>query len=197
MKHRKLTPSAARSWREKDGIIYFSVTSDGTTGDDWIDHLERKDFYLDSSGKRLLRSSDFKPTKGMTTEVAVLRSALFEENDRITEKILAEGNKRKLLEPNAEVACLILQKFGGKGIKAMGLNWILVMHEPILNVNYPCLLTVGPSSPRAGLCWLRADPSTSLASCGGVTAGSRSLCRSLSVLCFKIPRGKFPLGITF
>ena len=25
-----------RSWREEDGVIYFSVTSDGTTGEEWI-----------------------------------------------------------------------------------------------------------------------------------------------------------------
>src|SRR3989344_4861228 len=30
----------AHSWREKDGVIYFSVTSDGTTGEDWITRLE-------------------------------------------------------------------------------------------------------------------------------------------------------------
>ena len=28
-----------RSWREEDGVIYFSVTSDGTTGEDWITRL--------------------------------------------------------------------------------------------------------------------------------------------------------------
>ena len=31
-----------RRWQEKDGIIYFSVASGGTTGPQWIDHLEQK-----------------------------------------------------------------------------------------------------------------------------------------------------------
>src|SRR3989338_4837086 len=84
-----------RSWREEDGVIYFSVTSDGTT------------------------------------EVAVLKGMLFEDNDRITKKIRAEADKRKLSKPNAELACLIREKFTDKEIEAMGLWYIVAMHEPI------------------------------------------------------------------
>ncbi|MFA6295676.1 MAG: hypothetical protein WC666_04685, partial [Candidatus Paceibacterota bacterium] len=56
---------------------------------------------------------------------------LFEENNIITKKIRAEADKRKLLKPNAEVACLIRENFSDEDIKAMGLWWIVVMHEPI------------------------------------------------------------------
>src|SRR3989344_8863779 len=85
-----------RSWREEDGAIYFSVTSDGTTGEDWIKCLEGKGFRVGDYAKQVLRSPDFKPTKGLTTEVAVLKGMLFEDNDRITKKIRAEADKRKL-----------------------------------------------------------------------------------------------------
>ncbi|MDQ5955693.1 MAG: hypothetical protein QG621_697 [Patescibacteria group bacterium] len=120
-----------RSWREEDGVIYFSVTSDGTTGEDWIKRLEGNGFRVGDYAKQVLRSPDFKPTSGVTTEVAVLKGMLFEDNDRITKKIRAEADKRKLSKPNAELACLIRLKFTDKEIEQMGLWYIVAMREPI------------------------------------------------------------------
>jgi len=118
-------------WREQDGVIYFSVTSDGTTGEVWIKRLEGKGFRASNYAKSLLRSPDFKSTNGVTYEVAVLKGMLFKDNDRIMKKIRVEADKRKLTKPNVEVACLIREKFTDKELEAMGLWWIVVMHEPI------------------------------------------------------------------
>ena len=120
-----------RSWREEDGVIYFSVTSDGTTGEDWIKRLEGNGFRVGDYAKQVLRSPDFKPTNGVLTEVAVLKGTLFEDNDRVTKKIRAEADKRKLTKPNAELACLIRELLADKEIEAMGLWYIVAMHEPI------------------------------------------------------------------
>ena len=120
-----------RSWREEDGVIYFSVTSDGTTGEGWITRLESKGLRVSDYAKQILRSPDFKPTSGVTTEVVVLKGTLFNDENRITKKIRAEADKRKLEKPNAELACLIRLKFTDKEIEAMGLWWIVAMHEPI------------------------------------------------------------------
>ena len=131
-------------------MIYFSVTSDGTTGEDWIKRLEGNGDYA----KQVLRSSDFKPTSGVTTEVAVLKGRLFEDNDRITEKIRAEADKRKLSKPNAELACLIRIKFTDEEIEAMGLRCIVAMHQPINDSDGdPDLL--GANRYDDG-CWLNA-----------------------------------------
>lgn len=121
-----------RGWIEKDGVIYFSVTSDGTTGEQWITRLEGEMFNVGRYTKSVLRSKDFKPTKSVTTEIAVLKGESFSDSDRITTKIrIAATEKHKLAMPNAEVACLIREKFTDDEIKAMGLWYIVVMHEPI------------------------------------------------------------------
>ena len=120
-----------RSWREEDGVIYFSVTSDGTTGEDWIKRLSDNGFHVDNYSKQVLRSPDFKPTNGVTTEVAVLKYMLFKGNSRTPNKIRAEADKRKLSKPNVELACLIRGKFTDEEIDAMGLWYIVTMHEPI------------------------------------------------------------------
>jgi hypothetical protein len=119
-------------WTEKDGMIYFSVTSDGTSGPDWITRLEGKGFQLSKWTKDVLNSSDFRPSpSGTTHNCAVLRGELFSDENRITKKIRAEAGRRKFGKPNAEVACLIRENFSDDEIKAMGLWWLVTMHEPI------------------------------------------------------------------
>lgn len=132
-----------RNWREQDDVIYFSVTTDGTTGPQWIERLEKKGFRVSDYAKSVLGSPHFKPTSGVTCEIAILKGMLFEENDRITKKIRVEADKRKLTKPNAEVACLIRENLSDEEIRAMGLTWIVAMHEPIENSDGdPSLLDV-------------------------------------------------------
>jgi hypothetical protein len=142
------------SWREEDGVIYFSVTSDGTTGEEWPKRLASNGFLIGDYSKIIFRSKDFKPTKGVTTEIAVLKGILFADADRITKKIRADADRRKFGKPNAEVACLIREKFTDEEIEAMGLVWIVAMHEPINGPGgYPHLL--GASRGDGGR-WLGA-----------------------------------------
>lgn len=130
-------------WRKENGVIYFSVTSDGTTGPEWIDRLEKKDFRVSKRAQDILDSPDFKPTRGVTTEVVVLSGAMFKDNNRITKKIRAEAERPNLLAPNAEIACLIREKFSDEELMAMGFWWIAIFHEPIEDSDGdPYLLTV-------------------------------------------------------
>ncbi|MEI6627561.1 MAG: hypothetical protein WCL61_03115 [bacterium] len=130
-----------RSWLEENGIIYFSVTSDGTTGEEWIKILENNDFRVGEYAKRDLRSPNFKPTNGVTTKIAILKGALFKDRDRTTKEIRTEANKRRLSKPSAELACLIRKKFTDKEIEEMGLCYIIVMHEPFDNSGVLSLLS--------------------------------------------------------
>lgn len=120
-------------WREQDGVIYFSVTSDGTTGPQWIKRLKKKGFQTSDWARQVLNSPDFVPTSGVTTEVTVLKGMLFEDADRITKNICAEASRRNLTKPNPEVACLVREAFSDEELEAMGLSWIVVMHEPIID----------------------------------------------------------------
>jgi hypothetical protein len=142
-------------WREQDGAIYFSVTSDGTTGPQLINRLEKKGFWISDHAKSILCSPDFKPTSGVTYEIVVLKGMLFEDRDRITKKIRAEAERRNFIKPNAEIACFIREKFTNKELDAMGLWRIVVMHEPIKDSGGdPNLLGVGRNN--AGH-WLSAS----------------------------------------
>jgi hypothetical protein len=142
----------ARRWREQDGVIYFSVTSDGTTGEQWIERLEKKGFRIGDYAKSVLRSPNFKPTSGIATEVAVLKGELFSDNNRITKKIRADADNRKFTKPNAEVSCLIRENFSDKEIEELGLIWIVTMHKPINDFDGDsCLLSAYRSGDGRGL----------------------------------------------
>ncbi|MDP2631568.1 MAG: hypothetical protein Q8P30_02240 [Candidatus Uhrbacteria bacterium] len=144
-----------RAWREEDGVIYFTLTSDGTTGQEWISRLEESGFRVRDYAKSVLCSHDFRPTTGVTTVVAVLKGMFFEDCDRVTGKIRDEATKRGLTNPGAEVACLIREKFSDKDIEAMGLWWIVTMHDPIKDSDgVPCLLGAYRDGDGS---WLVAD----------------------------------------
>ncbi|MEI7452044.1 MAG: hypothetical protein WCK37_02435 [Candidatus Falkowbacteria bacterium] len=133
-----------KKYREENGVIYFSVTSDGTTGEQWIERLTKKGFRMVDYAKQLLLSDNFKATNNVITEIAVLKGMLFEDKNRLTKNIRAEADKRNLLKPNAEVSCLIREMFTDKELEAMGLLYIVVMHEAIKNSDGgPELLSVG------------------------------------------------------
>lgn len=130
-------------WREQDGIVYLSVTSNGLIGEQWIECLEGKGLRIKDHTKRKLRSCpSFKPTNGVTTQIAVLKGLLFEDGDRVTKKIRLFAVERKLAVPNTEVVCLIRDRFSDEEIEAMGLIGIVTMHESIIEGwgDYPYLL---------------------------------------------------------
>jgi hypothetical protein len=142
-------------WREQDGVIYFKVTSNGMTGPQWIEHFDKKGIQLSKWAMDVLLSPDFKPTNGVTTEIAVLKGALFTDDDRVTSKIRAEADKRKIVKPEAELGCLIRDTFTDEEIEAMGLVWIVAFHEPIKDSDGdPGLLGAGRGG---GGRWLNAD----------------------------------------
>jgi len=144
-----------RRWREENGVIYFTVVSDGTIGPEWIERLVRQGYRLSRWAKDVLKSKHFQPTTGVSYEIAVIKGDTYSDEERVTYKIREDAAARGFSEPSAEVACLIREKFLDKELKAMGLMWIAVMHEPITGSGgAPHLL----SADRHGYgYWLDAD----------------------------------------
>lgn len=148
-------------WREENGVVSFSVTSDGTTGEGWIQRLEAKGLRVSPYAKSVLLSKEFRPTTGITTEVRVLKGDFFGATGPFTKNFRAEAGRRKWVNPNAEVGCLVRDMFSDVEIGVMGLLWIVVMHDPIEGSGgRSALLTV---SPRDGGCWLSACDGDSMA----------------------------------
>lgn len=155
-------------WREENGVIYLSVTSDGTTGPHWIKRLKDQGFRLGSSAEKILLSPLFNPTYGITTEIGILRGDLFEGKSVASKNVLAEARKRRFISPDAEIACLIREALTDEDIEAMGLVWVVVMHDHELFEGYfGDLLGVGRGADGRWLTAYRDDPANGWIRGGG------------------------------
>jgi hypothetical protein len=132
-------------WHEgKDGIIRLTLTSDGTSGPEWVKRLWHCGVHLSPGSLYLLHSPDFKPTSGVTVEIAVVRRILFPRGQRSNRDIVSAAAKRKFRLLHPEMACLLREKISNKDVEDMGLWWIFTMHEPIKDDrDDPRILIVG------------------------------------------------------
>lgn len=125
-----------RRWRvDENGWIRFSLASTGETGIEWADWFRANGYDLGNETEFMLRSGTFQPSpKGTVYKIAVLPGKLWKDADRITSKVRAYCNDHSLKhgkEENPEVGCLIRRAFSDEEIEAMGLTWIVTLHEPI------------------------------------------------------------------
>lgn len=122
-------------WTEVDGVIRFSLTSDGSTGREWITRLEKQGHRVEGHARRIILSKHFKPNRDFTYEVVVLKGTQFSDEDRTYENILKEAEAREFIVPPMQLVCLIRQKFSNEELRAMGFVMICVMHRKIKDFN--------------------------------------------------------------
>jgi hypothetical protein len=130
-------------WRQENDVIYFEVTSEGTTGLEWIERLGMKGFKFTNMASSLLHSEHFYPTNGITYQVAIFPARFFPKSKRITHSIREEAYRRKFANPQAEIACLIGEKLSCEALDVMGFSGIAVFHDPIQDLEgVPSLLSI-------------------------------------------------------
>ncbi len=133
---KKMTPKqyCREGWFEENGLVYFTVTSDGTSGPKWVSRLEQRNCRIKDCAKRVLFSSSFDSTSGVTTKVVIFRGLFFGNNDRSFGKIKAFAVGCRFFAPQLEIACLIRQRFTDKEIEEMGF-WRIVVMRPVKDFN--------------------------------------------------------------
>lgn len=123
----------SNKWIEKDGIIYFTVVSNGKTNKEWVEHFKSKKietFYVE----KLILSNDFKPCeKGTVFNIAVIKGDFFTDKNRNFLKIKEKAELYQFKNVDIEIPYLIRDKFTDRDIEQMGLFCILGMHEPVKN----------------------------------------------------------------
>ncbi|MEK7149033.1 MAG: hypothetical protein AAB796_01365 [Patescibacteria group bacterium] len=134
-KYRDLMPFTTKSGiAVSDHMNHIRFTlpllADGRAGKDWIPRLKGRDVSIDDEAKYMLRSPNFKPTKGVSIDVAILKGRYLVDNNQIIKNVHAEAKKCKWSKPNADLVCLILENFTEEEIEVMDLRDIVAMHEP-------------------------------------------------------------------
>lgn len=141
-------------WREENGTIRISLTTNGLTGNDWISRLEsiKPNYSIGDYHNNTLLSPVFESTKDIITEVVIIKDytlhgdcdpcPLNRSENSSEELWIRTGYQRspgglwKLMEqngftkPTPEIACLLFEFLTKEDFKEMGLNNVIVMHEP-------------------------------------------------------------------
>jgi hypothetical protein len=138
------------TWYEEDGVIYFSVVSDGTLYANWIKRLEFIGYRLGNEAKVILRSLNSLPTSGKVFKLAVIKGVHFKEEERTTINVRAFASERKfgIIEP--EAVCLIRKNFQDEDLAEMGLFWMVGMHNQVDVGGEPRLLGLDRIEDRDG-----------------------------------------------
>lgn len=127
-----------KKWFERDGVIFFSVTSNGRTAKEWLlrfgmgHNLWAQIVGEESLEAQILLSGLFQATNGVTYDIEVWRHEKFCGGNESFQPILKFGIEHGLcrIVPGIELACLIREKFSDDEIAEMGLESIVLMHRP-------------------------------------------------------------------
>ncbi len=111
----------------------FTVTSDGRTGEEFIRDFKRNDYRVGDYASDVMRKPAFVATNDKTYRLGLIKGEEFSDAERSTKNICAEAARRGWLTPPAEVAPLLRETVSDEEIKHLGLWWLVVMHEPIID----------------------------------------------------------------
>lgn len=119
------------SWSEQNRSALFFVSSNGMTGQEWLDRFEAKGIKVSENAKKALLSKDFKPTDDVVTAVIIISGTLLSDSARTTYRLIDEAYNSNLKIMDLEVACLIRDLLDDQQLKNMSFWWVVAMTEPV------------------------------------------------------------------
>ncbi len=128
---------------EKKVVKYHSipeVVSNGLNGTEWVARLREKKFDLGSyavycmtKGKDANGNLGFVATNGVIYKPVVIKGEEFTDSERVTSNIRKIANELGLITPPAELEPLIREAVSDEDMAKMGLEYLVTMHEPIID----------------------------------------------------------------
>ena len=153
-----------KPWIEKDGRIYFEVTTLGLTAEEWITRLKANGHKISNWAKDVLSKPDYdlnhRYEADKTLKIVLIKGKEIEkDSERLTKNLKAIAVKdfgtNSVSELKGELGLLIREKFSNKELEEMVLYYIVVLHEPIVDsVGRPRVLR---SIRRGGESWVDAS----------------------------------------
>lgn len=115
-------------------VKYFTVVTEGVTGQKWIERLEFEGVKLSERAKQILLSDLFVPTSGRVVNLALLTSKSLQDRRRTVYEAYDYAEANGLGEvQDIEVACMVAERFSKDNLKALGLSSIVVTHVPLFD----------------------------------------------------------------
>lgn len=100
------------------------------TGKKYIQRLKEKGYSISSYAEEILGTIKKSERKEPYTFV-IIKASEFSQEYPTTQEIRDEARKRGYITPPAELAPLLREAVSDEDIAALGLTWLVVMHEPV------------------------------------------------------------------
>ena len=153
-----------KPWIEKDGRIYFEVTTLGLTAEEWKARLTKAGHKISNWANDVLSKPDYdlnhRYEADKTLKIVLIKGKEIEkDSERLTKNLKAIAVKdfgtNSVSELKGELGLLIREKFSNKELEEMVLYYIVVLHEPIVDSGgHPRVLR---SIRRGGESWVDAS----------------------------------------
>jgi hypothetical protein len=123
---------AVPDWERRNNLFYFSVTSPGRSGPEWIEYFRNKGTDMNEDAKKIILSADFQSTKGITTGIVVASYENFVDVSSlgIHQEAIC---KYRMIGLSIEQACLIRDKMTDRKIQKMGFDRLIFLFGDIDN----------------------------------------------------------------
>ncbi len=118
--------SSAINLREKDDVIYFSIFSEGSDANYYLEYFEANSVTISSAIKKILLSKRFKPTIG-EKYFAIIKPNNFTEETRTLENVRTFAQTKRFRKLNAETICLLRKALSDQDLENFGLKEVVVM----------------------------------------------------------------------
>ncbi|MFC1623561.1 hypothetical protein ACFL05_00360 [Patescibacteria group bacterium] len=129
-------PVPSRWVEDKNGLIHLPpILGLGLTGPGMEDKLTSEGHSLSDDARSIFHSEHYVPCeKGKVYYPVVVPGKLFSDEKRTTKNVRAKGDSFNLIHGESlptELGTLVCISYTNEEIEAMGLKWLLVIHEPI------------------------------------------------------------------
>lgn len=142
-----------KPWSEKNGRIYFELTTLGLTASEWKERLTKNGHKISKWANDILSKPDFDENHryqpGQTLKVVLIcGKEIRKDSERLTKNLKAiavkDFGQSSVSELKGELSLLIREKFSNKDLEEMDLFYIVTLHEPIIDsVGRPVVLGAG------------------------------------------------------
>lgn len=131
-------------WTEKEGRIYFEVTTLGLTVQEWKNRLIKAGHEINDYANDVLSKPDYdkkhRYPAGQTLKVVLIRGKeIQKDSERLTKNLKAiaikDFRETSVSELKGELSLLIREKFSNEELEEMDLFYITVLHQPIIDSN--------------------------------------------------------------
>lgn len=114
-------------FKEKDGLIYVNLISNGLTGQEWIDKFEIEGRNLPSEVKMILTSKAFIPTSGVVYKLVIILGKNFLYGERTVSAVREFAYQKGFYKARLEVTCLLRDLLSDDDLRERFLRTIVVV----------------------------------------------------------------------